>query len=221
MKPEHTRRLIGGLAVLLGLGWTWVLVFPTIGDVFSEGLDRRSVLLTLIFVPLLALPAILAVTFGVCLFREFDESYLKLIIGFFAICFATLLFSQALAMLPPLLPEDLQGSILLFVGSVVAIVAYLFTARVLLRYFTKEEHSFGSLINRGVLILMAWQLWLLLSGICQMCFPMEDGFGDFGDEPWELLRFFVPMALAYGCFRFFASKLPKEPSDADQPMSAS
>jgi hypothetical protein len=65
-------------------------------------------------------------------------------------------------------------SVLLFDSSVVSISAYLFVVRFLLRRFTHEDRKLSSLRSRGVFILMAWQLWLLLSKIFDEYSPTKE-----------------------------------------------
>lgn len=210
MKPEHMRRLIGGLATLLGFWWTWNSVVSPIRKISSEGFDAGNIVFLLTIVPLMATPGILAVVFGLRLFREMRESTLKWVIGVFAVFFAFFLSSQASDHLPSLLPEGLQRSVFLFVASLVAIVAYLFSVRLLLRHFTNVDHSLRSLFSRGLLTLMALQIWLLLSEVFEEYSPIKEGYTHVPEEPWGILGLLVPFAVAYGLFRVVAPKLTKK-----------
>ena len=210
MKPEHTRRLIGLLAALVGAWSTWaVLVLPVKG-IWSEDLKASKIVFLLTIVPLMATPGILALVFGLRLFREMRESSLKWVIGVFAVFTAFYLSAQASKLLPPLLPEELQRSACLFVASLIAMVAYLFSVRRLLRHLTDEDHSLRSLVSRGVSMLMAFQVCLLLSKAFEEYSPIKEGYTHVPEEPWGILRLLVPIAVAYGLFRVVAPKLEKE-----------
>jgi hypothetical protein len=221
MNPEHTRRLIGGVAVLLGLCWTSITVFGSITRIWSADFETGDIVFLLTMVPLMAGPGIIALVFGVRLFRELQESYLKLVSGVFAVFFTFFLLSQTSDLLPALLPEGLQRSVSLFVASSVAIVAYLFAVRLLLRHFTQEDRSLPSLLSRGVLILMAWQVWLLLSEVFQEYSPIKEGYAHIYKEPWGILGVVVPIAVAYGLYRVAVSKQVKaQQDDAGRPLTA-
>jgi hypothetical protein len=209
MSPDHTRRLIGGAAALLGLYWTWSAAFPPISRIWSDEFVTGDILFLLTIVPLMAIPGILAVIFGARIFLEMRESSLKWVIGLFAVFFAFFLSSRMSAALPKLLPEGLQHSVFLFVASLVAIVAYLLAVRFLFRHLTQEDCSLRSLLSRGVLILMAWQVWLLLSEIFREYSPIKKGYTHIPEEPWGTLGFVVPIAVAYGLYRAVVPKLTK------------
>jgi len=209
MKPEHTRRLLGGFAALLGAWWTWNSIVPFITGIWTDGVEAFDFVFLLTIVPLMAIPGILAIVFGVRLFLEMRESSLKWVIGVFAVFFAFFLSSRSSAAAPSLLPEGLQHSVFLFVASLVAIIAYLFSVRLLLRHFTQEDRSTLTLLSRGVMILMAWQVWLLLSEVFQEYSPIKEGYTHVPEEPWGILGLVVPIAVAYGSYRFFARRLAK------------
>ena len=209
MKSEHTRKLIGGLATLLGVWWTWIAVVPPISKSWSGEFEAGDIVFLLTIVPLMAIPGILAVVFGLRFFREMRESSLKWVIGVIAVFFAFFLSSQASIVLPSFLPEDLQGSVFLLVASLIAIVAYLLTVRFLLRHFTQEDRSLRSLLGRDILVLMALQIWILLSEFFREYSPTKEGYPYVSEEPWGILGVVVPIALAYGSYRIVATKLTR------------
>ncbi len=213
MKPEHTRRLIGGVSALLGIWWTLPLIVSQISWIWSCGFETWDIVFLLTIFPLMVSPGALAIVFGVRLFLEMSESSLKWVIGVFAVLFALFLSTRMSAALPGLLPEGLQRSVFLFVASLVAIFAYLLTVRLLLRYFTQENRSLRSLLSRGVLILMAWQLWHLLSKVFEEYSPIKEGYTHVPEEPWGALGVVVPIAVAYGLYRAVAPKLSKAQKD--------
>ena len=169
----------------------------------------------------MAIPGILAVVFGVRLFREMRESFLKWIIGVFAAFFAFFLSSRTSEAFPSILPDGLQRSVFLFVASLIAVFAYLFVVRLSLRHFTQENHRMSSLLSRGVIILMALQVWHLLFGIFDEYSPIKEGYTHIHEEPWGILGLVVPIGVSYGLYRAIASKLPKAQQDAaEQPATA-
>ncbi|MCB1203422.1 MAG: hypothetical protein KDN18_04120 [Verrucomicrobiae bacterium] len=209
MRPEHTRRLLGGFATLLGAWWTWSTIVPPITRIWSDGFESFDVVFLLTIVPLMAIPGILSVVFGVRLFHEMQESSLRWVIGVFAIFFAFFLSSRASEALPSLLPDRLESTAFLLVASLIAVVAYLFAIRLLIRHFTQEDRRFSLLLGRGALILIAWQVWLLLSGIFKEYSPIKEGYTHVPEEPWGILGLVIPIAIAYGLYRTVARRLTK------------
>lgn len=106
-----------------------------------------------------------------------------------------------------MLPERLQNSLLLFASSIFAMMAYLFAVRFLLRHLTQENRSVRSLLSRGGLMLIAWQLWLILSHAFDEYSPIEEGSTHLPEPPWDLLGLIVPFIVAYGLYRVFARKI--------------
>lgn len=182
------------------------MVVPCITGIWSDGFETLDAVFLLTIVPLMAIPGILAVVFGVRLFHEMRESYLKWVVGVFAVFFAYFLSLRTSEAFPAILPDELQSSIFLFVASLIAVVGYLIVLRLLLRHFTDEDRGVRSLLSRGVLILMAWQIWLLLSQIFDDYAPIKEGYTHVPEEPWGILGLLVPIAVAYGLYRVVAPK---------------
>lgn len=222
MKPDYTRRLIGGAAALLGLWWVWSLVYPFVRGIFTEDRETSDFVFIFTIVPLMAIPGVLAVVFGVRLFSAMSDSSLKWVVGVFATFGAFWLSSRFSAGFPGLLPERLQQTAFLFMSSLVAIPAYLFVVRLLFRHITKQDKTCTSLLSRGVLILMAWQLWLLLTSIFDEYSPIKEGSTHIHEGPWDTLGFLVPIIVAYASYRIFAALLlPKAKNAAEKPTGES
>lgn len=215
MNREHARKLISSIAVILGACWTCSAVIPPLTKLWSD--EPIGLLFLLTMVPLLASPGILAVVFGIRLFREMRESSLRWVIGLFFTLFAFFLSSQTSELFPHLLPDGLQFSVFLFSYSLVAIYAYIFVIRLLLRYFTTEDRTLRSLLSRDLIILMAWQVWLLLSQFFQEYSPVKEGYTHVPKEPWGMLGVLVPIAVAYGLYRLLAP--PKKEAQQAAPRN--
>jgi hypothetical protein len=213
MKAEHTRKLIGGAVAIFGLWWTCEIAYPLIRKLFHNEIKISNVIFMLTIMPLMISPGILALFFGVRLFRKMSESALKWVVGvvavLLAIFLAFFLSSQLSQNFPSVLPEKLWESTLLFMSSLFAIFAYLFIVRFLLQHLSNESRSAISLLSRGVVILMAWQLWMLLLKFFEEYSPIKDGYTHVPEEPWGILGFVVPIFVAYGSYRIIVAKLNK------------
>ena len=220
MKQHNTRRLIGGASALLGLCWSCLALYPLAQGIFAGDRETNNLVFLFTMVPFVAIPGILAVVFGVRLFRSMDESSLKCVVGIFAFFGAFWLSSCLSANFPEFLPEGIQDTAFLFMSGLLAIPSYLFVVRFLLRYLTKQDHIYTSLLSRGVLILMAWQLWLLLSSIFDEYSPIKEGYTHIHEAPWDTLEVLVPVIVAYTSYRTFAALLPKAQQNTAEPPAA-
>lgn len=201
--------MIGGFSTLLGVLWTGTTIIPMLVRLWSDPIEVVDVFFLFMVIPLMVIPGILAVVFGIRLFLEMKDSSLKWVVGVFAVFLALFLSSRVSDLLPAILPEDLQSSVVLFVVSLVAILAYLHVVRWLFRHLTCEEHSLSSLVSRGVLVLMALQVWFLLSDIFDEYAPVQDGYTHVLKAPWGILSFIVPITVAYCSYRVLVYRLAK------------
>lgn len=209
MNPNYTRRLVGGAAALLGLWWVWSSTFPFVRELWNDDRETGLIFFFLTIVPLMAIPGVLAVIFGVRLFSSMSVSSLKWVVGLFAVFGAFWLSACLSSLFPKLLPESISITAFLFLSSLAAIPAYLFTVRKLLSHLTEQVPSFTSLISRGILALMAWQLWLLLFSVFDEHSPIKEGYTHIHEEPWDTLGILVPIIVAYGSYRIFVALLTK------------
>ena len=77
MKPELTRRFIGCAAALIGLWWTGAVIFIPVRRLWLEDVGPTDVLFLLTVVPMMAIPGVLSLIFGIRLFRKMCEVSLK------------------------------------------------------------------------------------------------------------------------------------------------
>jgi hypothetical protein len=219
MKPELSRRIIGGVAALAGLWWTCVAIYPGVFRLWRDDIDTFGVIFVLATVPLMTIPGILALFYGVRLFREMSESLLKWVVGLGAVFLAFFLSSRLSLLFPTLLPEGLLRATLLFVSSLAVIPVYFLVVRFLIRQLTNGASPASALLSRSVVILMAWQLWLLLLAYFHEYSPKE-GYSRIPEEPWGLLGVVVPIIVAYGSYRFVSATLNKKLNGSAHPTAS-
>lgn len=206
MKPTYIRRAIGGTSVLLGLWWLWMVIYPVLRGLWIGG-SRTDYLFSLTIVPMMLIPGILATVFGVRLFRSMSVSSLKWVVGVLVTFGVFWLSSSFSRIFPDLLPERIASSAFLFAGSLIALPAYFAALWYILPCLAADRPKLSSLVGRGVLILMAWQLWLLLSAILDEYTPIEEGYKHVPKEPWGTVGVLVPIIVAYGTYRLAAARL--------------
>lgn len=200
MRPDKTRRILGAAAALSGLWWTVAVVVAAVGGASSaESGTAHS--FTWIFELLSVLPGVLAIVFGVRLFRTMRESSLRWVLGTLAVVSGILLASSLSASLPPWLPKPVQDMALIFIASLTALGVYLVVLRSLLRHHGQDTVALRSLLGRGQLKMLALLVWLIL----QLCFEeyiqVEQDADTVLDKPWWILGQVIPIAVAYGLYR--------------------
>jgi len=211
MRPEFTRKAIGAAAVLSGAAWTWTSIFPlsALWPSANHGSDSLAIALFLPFLAMVAGIGAILVVFGARLFRKMDESSLRWVIGTLAVVGAFFLASRFSSALPGLFPESVRDGAFLFVAGLIALSAYLVVIRFLVRHLTGRVGALTSFLNRGAVLLMAWQLWVLLVSIFTEYSPTKEGYAHVPREPWGTLGFLVPILVACGAYRLVTRWLPK------------
>jgi hypothetical protein len=68
-------------------------------------------------------------------------------------------------------------------------------------------------------MLMAWQLWLLLSAYFHQYSPIKEGYTHVPEEPWGLLGLVVPIIVAYGSYRIVSGILNKKHNETLPPTA--
>jgi hypothetical protein len=215
MKPELTRRVIGGAAALIGLWWTCAVIFIPVSRLWLEDVGPSDVLFLLTVVPMMAIPGILALIFGIRLFRKMCEVSLNGVVGLVAVFVVFCLSSRLSPVFPTILPKRLLETTLLFVFSLAVIPGYFFVVRFLIKHFTNRAPRGVASLRRAALILMSLQLWQLLTAYFDQYSPIKEGYTHVPEEPWGLLGAFVPIALACGSYRIVSGKLNRTQQDAE------
>jgi len=203
------RKAIGGASAILGVSWLWSVLTPTIRQLFTREQQTTDYLFFWIIVPLMAIPGALAVAFGIELFRKKSTTALKWVVGLSA-AFGTLWIDTRLSLLfADSVPEKIQSSLFMLLGTVVALPAYLIVVRALFPIIEAERPRVVDLIGKGVLALVAWQLWFLMNALFERYAPIQAGYTHVREEPWGILGFLLPIIVAYGFYRLAFSFLQR------------
>ncbi len=208
MKPVLIRQAIAGASALLGICWIGMVIYPIWKQL--GGNERQfDYLFTLTIIPMMLIPGVLALIFGIRLFRSMSIEALKWVVGIFVTFGAFYLSSTLQGILPSILPDRIASNAFLFASGLIALPFYLYVLRFILPHVDSSEDCSSASIGKGVLVLLAWILWMLLSAIFHEYSPIEEGYTHVPREPWGLLGLFVPIIVAYSSYRVAASLLLK------------
>ena len=205
MNPTHVRRAIGGTSAFLGLCWLCMVIWIALRSLWGGQRNVGNYLFGLTLVPIMAIPAVVAIQYGIHLFQKASVSSLKWTMGLPAAFAALVIFFMHSDAFPRLLPKQLAGTAFLLLGSLLVMPAYFAALRFTLPYIGIDRPKPFSLIGRGPLALIAWEVWLLLSDIFRVYSPVDESHKDLPEEPgWLFLALIVPIVVAYGGYRLAA-----------------
>ncbi len=196
MKPKYLRKLLGGFSVITGLAWMCIALMPLLNRMWDNDFQISDILFWLTMVPMM-IPAVIAVVYGARLFMKFREDSLRWVIGVFAVVLTFLMSSQLSEVSPSFLPESLQESLILFASSIAATMFYLHVVRYLTALLTQESRACRYFLSRGVSLLMAWQVWMILSQVFCEYSPIKEGYTHVPEEPWSILGLVIPILVAW------------------------
>ena len=198
--------VISTVSIIFGLWWLWITTYPACQRLWNGEREIDDYLFILIFIPIISIPGILTTVFGIRLFREMSITSLKWIITTFAILGALYLSSIFLTIFPDLLPERVALNAFLFVASLIMTLAYLATLWFIIPYLGIDRPNFSSLIGKGVLILMVWLLWMLISRVLDVYSPIEES-NIYSFALWRILGVLVLIIIVYGACRLAEAQL--------------
>lgn len=194
------RILFGGAAMVSGWFMLLVIISATFSTLMAEGLGSlRTVTIVPVFRSLLwILSSAAALALGLRLLRPAGESVLKGI----AVILALMLWMYCNSWLGFILmrhyhteADSLLDRLHFLLSTLIGFVCYVLWARFLFVKLKKRWESFRFFLNRGMFILLALQIWIL------MLFVFEEHMPDL-DEPngfplMGMVSVLLPMGTAY------------------------
>jgi len=186
------------LALLCGVVWLWsVLVVPIIRH-WSEDPATRSYGFLFIILPMMSLPGILAVYFGVRLLNQSNEKNIRGAVGILMVLLTLRLSPLIQALFPRGADEESVRGVSFLVGTVIAVMLYLVLAKWVLRVTGFPVAGIREVISRVPLLLIAWQIWSVGSRLFAVYSPKKEGHKYvLPNEPWGLAGFLVPILAAW------------------------
>lgn len=148
---------------MFGLHWIFGSVYLPLRRLWTDETDASYVYFLLTMVPLMLIPGLIALIHGVRLFREMSESSLRALVGLAAFIVAILLFVGLNHVIPTSFSDRLMSLTFFFVSCLAVIPAYLLVVRWLLWHLADGAELGSPVLSRGVLMLMALQLWMVLT----------------------------------------------------------
>ena len=217
MKSIYLSRTIGGLSTAFGVYWLWGALGSPVQRFITVGREPFDFMFLFGIAPLISIPGVLAVVFGIKLYyRNTSLASLKLVMGVFAFCGALWISSGLSSLCGDFISKKIQPGIFFLVGIFVVVPIYLFVVGQMARMLGMGRLKAADLLERGVLALIAWQLWLVLSAVFMEYCPKDEEYTSVPKEPWGLMALFVPPLISYVAYRVVAARWLPSPPESDQ-----
>ena len=190
--PGVLAKGIGGLTVVLGGVWVVGALWPLV-RVVSGAKELENGWFMFLMVPLLAIPGALAVIAGYLFLREVNLPNLKAVVGLFAALGGLVVYSRLAEHFHEhgLWHERIDVSAFFLIGIVIGVLIYLLGMRWLVPAMGMKWAGCRSVLNKGVFLLMAWQLWQVSAGTIGVLFQNRESL------VWgDLLQLLVPLISA-------------------------
>lgn len=208
MKPIVIRRTISCLAITTGIGWIWTTWAPFARDLVGDLGGGEYSSLSFSFAKILlamSVPGIFSILGGIYLFRVARVSSVKIALAGFAIFGALAISAGLRTSIFNSFPQKWTYSLCMLIGALIVFPVYLFAVQQLLSrlgVYEPKKPKLSGLIGRGSLTVFAALSWRLLSALFDEYTPIEDGFTHVPKEPWGILGVVIPIAVAFGGYRW-------------------
>lgn len=200
--PGKLAKGIGGLTMILGGVWMVMVVFPVKRvfsgemEVFLGEKEVMDYLFLFLVVLLLAIPGILGILGGYRFFREVNLPNLKALVGVYSAFGGLVVYSRLADHFHDhgLWHERIDTSAFFLIGIVSGVMIYLLAMRWLVPVMGMKWAGCRSVLGKGLFLLIAWELWQVLSAIAQEVLPVtgEGGSGNI------LIVLLGPISVAWG-----------------------
>jgi hypothetical protein len=189
------------MSAAFGILWLLAVLASAIHRFIANELKPLDNIFLLAVVPMMAIPGVLAIFFGIKLYRTISLSSLKWVTGIFATFGALWISSGLSSLFKEFIPNRIQSGLFLLVGIFVVVPIYLIVVRHLSRRLGMGRLKVADLMGKGALALIAWQLWMVLFAVLQEYSPKEKGYTSIAKEPWGMIELFVPILVSYTVYR--------------------
>jgi hypothetical protein len=193
MKRSKTSTALALVAIGYGSWWTYAALIRPVFRFLTEEKDASDYIWVLVFPPIMSIPGLMALFFGIALIRKPDKGNIKGTAGALAILGAIWLAASSRA----LSPESIEGSLPFLTASLLAIPAYAFVSKYVMTRESLTPEPRGEFIGKGIILLVALQIWSVGSDAIDAYAPVKEGYSHIKEEPWDTLAIIGPILIAW------------------------
>lgn len=193
MKRSKTSAALAFVAIGYGGWWTYAVLIRPVFRFLTEEKEASDYPWMLVFPPILSIPGLMALVFGIALIRRPDKGNIKGTAGGLAILGAIWLAASS----KPLYPESVEGSLSFLAASLLAIPAYAFVSKYVMTRESLTPKPRGEFIGKGIILLIALQIWSVGRDAIDAYAPVREGYSHIKKEPWDAIGIFGPILTAW------------------------
>ncbi|MBT5708023.1 hypothetical protein OAH36_03830 [Verrucomicrobia bacterium] len=184
-----------GLAIFLilvsSLGLCSIL-WSIVSSGFRERNEGPILVGVIVGMAFLIVPLALGLYFGCRLLVHTTKENIKGCVGVFSFFCVVLLMSLMKLVLPP----EIVKIISLLVATILVLPIYVFFSKYLIQKDLDEAVDEGKFIGKGILLLIAWQIWHVLYQVIDLYAPTKMGRFGIKEEPWDNVQSIGPLVIA-------------------------
>lgn len=209
MKKITISSSIGIAAIAVGIWWLYSSLQPFYGF-FGKEKDTFGYVFLLTLLPFMAFPGAFMTFFGFRLTKENTGTNIKGVVGSFAIMGVFWISSVILMVVGE---SKVADGLSMLIATLVMIPAYVVVSKYCMK---KAGHNpvRGEFVGKGIVAIIAWQIWLVSSGIAREITPVKDGYTHVPEFPWGLVGLAAPILIAVVFYKI-AVKLIKKNVEHD------
>jgi hypothetical protein len=197
MKKIKASNILAVIAICIGAFWIYGMLILPAYHLFTKPSDASDILFSLLFFPLMSTFGFFPVFFGIVLLKEKNKENIKGTVGaltvFGASSLAMFIENNIIQQLPP---QILEGGLSIFIATLLAIPAYILVSKFLMKQEDLTPDSRGEFIGKGILFIIAFQMWMVGSSSFEAYGPVAQGYSYLKKEPWNLIGFVAPILAA-------------------------
>ena len=202
-RPSH---ILGIFAIFAGCWWFYIFRLRSLSQIFTIGFFTHD-LLFLFFFTIMMFPGIMTLYNGIGLLREVTKRRIKGSTGSLCIIAAFLTLSY----IDRLLFSDSFGKefaiLYILAATIVIIPFYILISRKIILSEKMEIKGKREFVGKGILTLVAWEIWLALSELVRAFAPVKEGEKYIKEAPWNILGIIGPILIAWVFYRIASSVL--------------
>ena len=205
---KRQSHILGIMAICAGGWWFYTFRPKSLSQIFSLNSFVLKDLLTLFFFAIMMIPGAMALYNGIGIFAEVTKRRIKASTGSLCIVVSFLTIPY---ITEPFFSDRFEKDfslLYLLIMTVVIIPVYILISDKIIRSEKMEIEGMREFIGKGILTLLAWEIWLTLSELVRAFAPAKEGYKHIKEVLWNILGFIGPILIAWAFYKI-ASRVLK------------
>jgi len=203
MQMDRMRKWVAVAAVVAGIAWIGRMLPPLFCPPESGHREFFDWFFVCAIGPLMAIPGLGAIVWGVRFFRRRDFAALKGLVGLASVIGMFALYGYVPMAWAGTMPSSVVSGIGGLAVACAATLVYLVLAKWLLPLFGEEKRRLREYLSRPIFGVLAFLLWQLLSALAFAYQPAAWR----NEVAWMLTVIFGPTTLVWGGYRVVVARL--------------